>query len=104
MALARAQLSQLAIRYNRTKVVNFLPPPLILWLAVAAVVVLLAPYAGVHILTSPPAVEEQRATLNPISEPLAPVSDQSLPSSSTGREMVEAGSESLADINGMLSE
>ena len=64
MALARAQLSQLAIRYNRTKVVNFLPPPLILWLAVAAVVVLLAPYAGVHILTSPPAVEEQRATLN----------------------------------------
>ncbi|MFN5062531.1 MAG: hypothetical protein ACK5GN_06760 [Pseudomonadota bacterium] len=34
------------------------PPPILLWLALIAAALLLSPYLGIHIMSSPPAADE----------------------------------------------
>ncbi len=43
---------------GKTIFVKTSPPPILLWLALAAAALLLSPYLGVHILSSPPAAHE----------------------------------------------
>jgi len=85
--------------------VKLLPAPLLFWLAIAAAIILLAPYAGLHIVTSPPISHEQEDHANALAPPASvKVSNQQLPGHADGQGQEGVSSDSLADINGLLAE
>jgi hypothetical protein len=75
---------------------------LLFWLVVAAAVVLLAPYAGVHILSSPPIPDELR---DPVTTSLPPLPD-SFESDEMQRatDSSEQQGDNLDEIHGLLAE
>jgi hypothetical protein len=75
---------------------------LIFWLVAAVALVLLAPYAGVHILTSPPATDEQEELSSTSLPPTLELSESAEEPDMTDSD--DKPIESLDEIRGLLAE
>lgn len=78
------------------------PHTLLLWLAIALSVVLLAPYAGVHILSSPPPTPEHYDAPAE-SPPVKPAADEDTQPQETTIEQ-ENPAQQLEELRGLLDE
>jgi hypothetical protein len=79
------------------------PFQLLLWLTVVAVVVLLAPYFRVHIVTQAPAPPAETSDITILSKPLESNRGPEI-EHNEGTQSSDKNTESLEEIQGMLGE